>query len=66
MTPPREEKQPRSNGVACPFCHAPETEMISLFGQNLLTAQYYCNNCHTGFEAVRWKEGDEPQREEDD
>ncbi len=39
--------------VACPFCHSIETELLSLFGQQLLTVQYYCNACHTPFECVK-------------
>jgi hypothetical protein len=39
--------------VACPFCRSTDTELISLFGQQLLTVQYYCNACHTPFECVK-------------
>lgn len=42
--------------VACAFCESTETELVSLFGQNLLSSQYYCRNCHSVFEAVRWVE----------
>lgn len=38
---------------ACPFCNATDTEMIALFGSQLLTSQFYCHGCHTVFEAVR-------------
>lgn len=54
-----EETQSRilqSEPVQCAFCDSNETELISLFGQFLLASQYYCHNCHTVFEAVRWKE----------
>ncbi|WP_376797278.1 hypothetical protein [Thermogemmatispora sp.] len=37
----------------CPFCGSTETELFSLFGQQLLTAQYYCNGCHTPFEYIK-------------
>jgi hypothetical protein len=40
-------------GVVCPFCGSVETELFSLFGQQLLTVQYYCNACHTPFERVK-------------
>jgi hypothetical protein len=30
-----------------------DTEFFSLFGQQLLTIQYYCNTCHTPFEHVK-------------
>jgi hypothetical protein len=39
--------------VVCPFCGSVETELFSLFGQQLLTVQYYCNACHTPFERVK-------------
>ncbi len=39
--------------IACPFCHSTNTELFSLFGQQLLTVQYYCNACHTPFECVK-------------
>ena len=41
------------NPVCCPFCGSEQTEPLSLFGQQLLTAQYYCTGCHTPFEKVR-------------
>ena len=39
--------------VACPFCRSTDTEFFSLFGQQLLTVQFYCNTCHTPFECVK-------------
>jgi len=39
--------------VACPFCGSTDTELFSLFGQQLLTVQFYCNSCHTPFECVK-------------
>lgn len=53
----------RAGRVACPFCDATDNELFSLFGQSLIGSQYYCNNCHTVFEAVRW--GDSQSNEED-
>jgi len=46
----------RAGEIACPFCNATDNELFSLFGQTLLGSQYYCRNCHTVFEAVRWDE----------
>lgn len=40
-------------GPACPFCGQTDTELIALFGSQLLTSQFYCHGCHTVFEAVR-------------
>jgi transposase-like protein len=42
--------------VACPFCGSTETEMIALFGMQMMTSQYYCQHCHSAFEAVKWTE----------
>jgi DNA-directed RNA polymerase subunit RPC12/RpoP len=39
--------------VMCPYCGSTNTELFSLFGQQLLTVQYYCNSCHTPFERVK-------------
>lgn len=39
--------------VSCPYCSSTSTEFFSLFGQQLLTVQYYCNGCHTPFEYVK-------------
>lgn len=39
--------------VVCPYCDSSDTELISLFGQQLLTLQYYCRACHTPFDRVK-------------
>jgi DNA-directed RNA polymerase subunit RPC12/RpoP len=39
--------------ISCPYCRSINTEFFSLFGQQLLTEQYYCNNCHTPFEYIK-------------
>ncbi len=36
--------------VACPFCGSRETELVSLFGGQLSTDQYYCRGCRSYFE----------------
>ncbi len=43
----------RETQVACPYCRSTDTEFFSLFGQQLLTVQYYCNACRTPFERVK-------------
>ncbi|HEY7124407.1 MAG TPA: hypothetical protein VH540_10685 [Ktedonobacterales bacterium] len=49
-----QENTPASQSlVICPFCHSSDTEFFSLFGSQLLTAQYYCRACHTPFEQVK-------------
>lgn len=49
--------------IACAFCGSTNTELFSLFGQSLISSQYYCHNCHTVFEAVRWVESESSQDE---
>jgi hypothetical protein len=39
--------------VVCPFCHSTDAELLSLFGSQLSTDQWYCRNCHTPFERFR-------------
>jgi DNA-directed RNA polymerase subunit RPC12/RpoP len=39
--------------VTCPYCGSTDAELFSLFGQQLLTVQYYCQTCHTPFEHVK-------------
>lgn len=39
--------------VICPYCGSTDTELFSLFGQQLLTVQFYCQTCHTPFEYVK-------------
>jgi hypothetical protein len=39
--------------VTCPFCHSTDVELLSLFGSQLSTDQWYCRNCHTPFERFR-------------
>jgi DNA-directed RNA polymerase subunit RPC12/RpoP len=43
----------KARRVTCPYCGSSETELFSLFGQQLLTAQYYCRTCHTPFEYIK-------------
>lgn len=52
-----------SRGPRCPFCGASETELLSLFGSQLLTEQYYCRVCHTPFEHI--KDDAEPDADHD-
>lgn len=47
------EKPEAHTEVSCPYCDSSNTELFSLFGQQLLTVQYYCNACHTPFECIK-------------
>ncbi|WP_083462937.1 PaaD-like zinc ribbon domain-containing protein [Calditerricola satsumensis] len=49
----------------CPFCGSHETTCVSRFGSAQLLSQYYCQNCSSFFEYVRWEgEGERQHREE--
>jgi ribosomal protein L37AE/L43A len=45
--------EPVSETPACPFCGSRETELVSQFGSQILTAQWHCRDCRSYFEAVR-------------
>ena len=42
------------SAIACPFCGSIDTEMIALFGMQMMTSQHYCRHCRSAFEAVKW------------
>lgn len=50
---PEEDSTTGALAILCPFCHSQDVELLSLFGSQLLTDQYYCRACHTPFEHVR-------------
>jgi hypothetical protein len=47
---PAQPERGVATGVACPFCSSRDVELISLFGGQLSTDQYYCRACRTYFE----------------
>lgn len=53
MTFDIDSDNPSEHAVACPFCGSLKTEVMSLFGQQLLTLQFYCNDCRTPFEKIK-------------
>jgi hypothetical protein len=40
--------------VPCPFCDGVHTELHSPFGPQLSVATYWCNDCRTAFDYVKW------------
>lgn len=42
--------------VSCPFCDGEDTELHSPFGTALSVATYWCRQCRTAFEWVKWAE----------
>jgi len=41
--------------VTCPFCDGTDTKQFSAFGSAVSTSQYYCNDCRTVFEYLKWR-----------
>jgi hypothetical protein len=44
---------PVPDRVQCPFCDSTRSELVSLFGSQLLLSQYRCAACGTYFEGIR-------------
>jgi hypothetical protein len=44
-----------ADGVECPFCRKHETELVTPFGGQLSVAQYWCRQCRTGFDYMKWR-----------
>lgn len=42
--------------VQCPFCSGTDTEQFAAFGSALSVSQYWCRNCRTVFEWMKWRE----------
>lgn len=51
-------KKQKANGapVACPFCGSMETQQETDFGTTLAYAQFYCRQCRTPFEWIKWED----------
>ncbi len=41
--------------VCCSFCGSANVAKMSLFGTAQLVSQYYCKQCKSVFEWVRWR-----------
>lgn len=39
--------------LSCPFCNAADPEQVSLWGGQMITAQWRCRACGSYFEAIR-------------
>jgi hypothetical protein len=44
---------PVTERVRCPFCDCSGSELVSLFGSQLLLSQYRCATCGAYFEGIR-------------
>lgn len=38
----------------CPFCDGMQTHVVNPFGGQLSVAQYWCRDCRTAFEFIKW------------
>lgn len=38
----------------CPFCGSTDTELESAFGSEVSKSQYWCRNCRTVFERLKY------------
>jgi transposase-like protein len=38
----------------CPYCGSTETELHSAFGSEISKSQYYCRDCRTVFERIKY------------
>lgn len=48
------------DGRKCAFCDSSRISLISLFGKKQLVRQYYCHDCRSVFEGVKWGEKRHP------
>ncbi len=40
----------------CPFCEGTRTELHSLFGSHASVSSYWCRDCRSPFEFMKWGE----------
>lgn len=45
--------------VRCPFCGTADVELESAFGSEVSKSQYYCHECKTVFERIKY-DGERP------
>jgi Zn finger protein HypA/HybF involved in hydrogenase expression len=50
---------PEVQPVLCPICGSHKVELFSLWGSLISTSQYYCLDCRTVFEHMKWQALDE-------
>lgn len=53
MQTPSDHVETNRTVVTCPYCGSTDSEFFALFGQQLLTVQFYCHSCHTPFERIK-------------
>jgi len=40
---------------SCPFCEGVETELVNPFGSQLSVSSYWCRECRSPFEMMKWQ-----------
>ena len=50
----RHERESDDPTARCPFCRSDDTEVISLFGSQVMTMQCKCRTCGSFFEASKY------------
>jgi hypothetical protein len=41
----------------CPFCEGSGTELMNAFGSQLSVSTYWCKECRSPFELMKWRGG---------
>lgn len=54
---------PSHEAVHCSFCDSTDVMKLSIFGTAQLVSQYYCNQCKSVFEFIRWQKEKEANKE---
>jgi transposase-like protein len=54
------EDDERENDLSCPFCDSTDVVKDSNFGPEISKSQYYCNDCETPFERIKFGESRRP------
>ena len=39
----------------CPFCEGSSTELMNAFGSQLSVSTYWCTECRSPFELLKWR-----------
>lgn len=39
----------------CPFCEGTETEIMNAFGAHASVSSYWCRDCRSPFELMKWR-----------
>lgn len=42
---------------ACPFCEGTRTELMNAFGSHASVSTYWCRDCRSPFEVMKWRRG---------